>query len=140
MAASQAFELDPAVIEEIADRLSGAIVARVVEVLREEGLSPRPSEATAWLDAQEVAQRLGVSREWVYEHADELGALRIGSGPRPRLRFPPQILDPREPHHDLCRSRRRTEEPTSEAQWADPDPRLMTERRVVPSIRPRRRA
>ena len=95
MAASQAFELDPAVIEEIADRLSGAIVARVVEVLREQGLSPRPSESTAWLDAQEVAQRLGVSREWVYEHADELGALRIGSGPRPRLRFPPQILDPR---------------------------------------------
>ena len=95
MAASQAFELDPAVIEEIADRLSGAIVARVVEVLREQGLSPRPSESTAWLDAQEVAQRLGVSREWVYEHADELGALRIGSGPRPRLRFPPKILDPR---------------------------------------------
>lgn len=95
MAASQAFELDPAVIEEIADRLSGAIVARVVEVLREQGLSPRPRESTAWLDAQEVAQRLGVSREWVYEHADELGALRIGSGPRPRLRFPPQILDPR---------------------------------------------
>ena len=94
MAASQAFELDPAVIEEIADRLSGAIVARVIEVLREEGLSPRPSEATAWLDAQEVAQRLGVSREWVYEHADELGALRIGSGPRPRLRFAPQIVEP----------------------------------------------
>ncbi|MGA8720316.1 MAG: hypothetical protein WB557_20070 [Solirubrobacteraceae bacterium] len=96
MAASRAFELDPAVIEEIAERLSGAIVARVVEVLREEGLSPRPSEATAWLHAQEVAQRLGVSREWVYEHADELGALRIGSGPRPRLRFPPHILDPRD--------------------------------------------
>ena len=94
MAASQAFELDPAVIEEIADRLSGAIVARVVELLRGQGLSPRPSESTAWLDAQEVAQRLGVSREWVYEHADELGALRIGSGPRPRLRFPPQILGP----------------------------------------------
>lgn len=94
MAASQAFELDPAVIEEIADRLSGAIVARVIEVLREEGLSPRASEATAWLDAQEVARRLGVSREWVYEHADELGALRIGSGLRPRLRFPPQIPHP----------------------------------------------
>ena len=58
MASSQAFELDPAVIEEIADRLSGAIVARVIEVLREEGLSPRASEATAWLDAQEVARRL----------------------------------------------------------------------------------
>jgi hypothetical protein len=41
----------------------------------------------------EVARRLGVSREWVYEHAEELGASRIGTGSRPRLRFPPQVLD-----------------------------------------------
>jgi predicted DNA-binding transcriptional regulator AlpA len=93
MATSQAFELDPAAIEEIADRIIDAIVARVVEVLREEGLSPRASRQTAWLDAQEVARWLGVSREWVYEHAEELGASRIGTGPRPRLRFPPQVLD-----------------------------------------------
>jgi predicted DNA-binding transcriptional regulator AlpA len=93
MATSQAFELDSAAIEEIADRIIDAIVARVVDVLREEGLSPRASRQTAWLDAQEVARRLGVSREWVYEHAEELGASRIGTGPRPRLRFPPQVLD-----------------------------------------------
>jgi hypothetical protein len=30
---------------------------------------------------------LGVDREWVYEHADQLGAVRLGEGPRPRLRF-----------------------------------------------------
>jgi hypothetical protein len=49
----------------------------------------------AWLDARELAQQLGVSRDWVYEHADELGASRIGSGSRPRLRFPPHILNTR---------------------------------------------
>ena len=79
-------------IDEIADRLSDAVVARVVEVMRIEGLIPQPRVARAWLDAQEVARRLGVSREWVYEHAEELGVSRIGTGPRPRLRFPPQIL------------------------------------------------
>jgi hypothetical protein len=30
---------------------------------------------------------LGVSRQWVYEHAEELGGQRIGSGKRPRWRF-----------------------------------------------------
>ena len=56
-------------------------------------LVPQRGAARPWLDAQEVAQRLKMSRDWVYEHAEELGASRIGSGPRPRLRFPPQILD-----------------------------------------------
>jgi len=39
------------------------------------------------IDAQEVARRYGVSRAFVYEHADEVGAIRVGAGPRPRLRF-----------------------------------------------------
>ena len=107
MAASQAFELDPAVIEEIADRLSRRHRRRVVEVLRERD-EARRARRPAWLDAQEVARQLGVSREWVYEHADELGAMRIGSGPRPRLRFPPPVSTAGPASRDLCRSRRRT--------------------------------
>lgn len=39
------------------------------------------------VDAVELAQWLSVDRGWVYEHASELGALRLGSGPRARLRF-----------------------------------------------------
>lgn len=34
-----------------------------------------------------LAIELSVSRDFVYEHADELGALRLGSGPKARLRF-----------------------------------------------------
>jgi hypothetical protein len=34
-----------------------------------------------------VARFLGVDPGWVYAHADELGARRLGSGARPRLRF-----------------------------------------------------
>ena len=39
------------------------------------------------LRAEEVAERLGVERSWVYEHARELGARRLGDGSKPRLRF-----------------------------------------------------
>ena len=42
------------------------------------------------VDAAGMAAYLGVSRETVYEHADRLGAIRLGSGERPRLRF---VLD-----------------------------------------------
>ena len=45
------------------------------------------------VDASEVARRFGVSRGWVYEHAGELGALRLGGGPRPRLRFELAAVD-----------------------------------------------
>lgn len=45
------------------------------------------------VSAGEVAMRLGVSRGWVYAHAGELGALRLGSGQRPRLRFDPLLVD-----------------------------------------------
>jgi hypothetical protein len=41
------------------------------------------------VDAAEIARRFGVSRDFVYDHADELGALRLGVGPKARLRFDP---------------------------------------------------
>ena len=43
--------------------------------------------AARLVDAQTLAGILGVTRSFVYEHADELGALRLGSGPKARLRF-----------------------------------------------------
>lgn len=49
----------------------------------------RPDEEERLLTAAEVARRFGVSPEWVRENAERLGALRLGDGPRPRLRFDP---------------------------------------------------
>jgi hypothetical protein len=63
-----------------ADELVERIAARVVELLR--GDAPL-------LDATAVALRLGRSRDWVYRHAAELGAVRLGEGDRPRLGFDP---------------------------------------------------
>jgi hypothetical protein len=39
------------------------------------------------VDVGTVAGYLGVHPSWVYEHADELRVRRLGTGPRPRLRF-----------------------------------------------------
>jgi hypothetical protein len=61
-----------------------AIALRVVELMR-------TGEATSvnrrLVDATTLATELGVTRSWVYEHRDELGAVRLGAGPKPRLRF-----------------------------------------------------
>jgi hypothetical protein len=65
--------LEPAEIE--------AIAQRVAELLR--GIEPPP---VRYVDAARVAQVLDVEREWVYAHARQLGAFRLG-GPQGRLRF-----------------------------------------------------
>jgi hypothetical protein len=44
-------------------------------------------EPARLVDAGTLAALLGVSRRYVYEHADELGAVRLGGGAKPRLRF-----------------------------------------------------
>lgn len=58
-----------------------AIARRVVELLDER------ERAAGLVDAATVAQVLGVSRDYVYEHREELGAITVGDGVRPRLRF-----------------------------------------------------
>jgi hypothetical protein len=46
-----------------------------------------PSQEEQLVDVGTVARYLGVDPAWVYAHADEPGARRLGSGARPRLRF-----------------------------------------------------
>lgn len=45
------------------------------------------------LDVLDVAVHLGVERSWVYEHAEELGARRLGTGPKARLRFSLEAIE-----------------------------------------------
>ena len=94
---SQRLPIDATTIDEIAMRLSDAVAERVIEVMNTQGISPPTSSTSTWLDAQQVAQRLGVSREWVYQHADELGCIRLGGGRCPRLRFDPRVIRERLP-------------------------------------------
>ncbi len=53
-----------------------------IEELLSERRQPPPI-----VTADDLAKYLKVSREVIYANADQLGAIRIGDGPRPRLRF-----------------------------------------------------
>jgi hypothetical protein len=76
--ASPRIKLDPLVID--------AIARRVVELLEKKGLQKREL-----VDAAELARMFGIERSWVYAHAIELGAVKLGSGAKPRLRFDPEV-------------------------------------------------
>jgi hypothetical protein len=59
-----------------------AVALRVAELVREQ------TEAAArYVDATDLARILGVERDWVYARASRLGAVRLGDGPKARLRF-----------------------------------------------------
>ena len=58
-----------------------AVAERLAEVL-----SSAPANV-GLVDAQELAEQLGVARDWVYANAERLGGVRLGDGPRARLRF-----------------------------------------------------
>lgn len=66
--------LSEAQLDQLADRIADRLRTS----------TPRASRL---VDAQTLAEALGVRRETVYAHADELGAIRLGDGSKPRLRF-----------------------------------------------------
>src|SRR6266571_4338030 len=54
---------------------------------RSQGEQRMTHEPDCLVDAATVARYLGCGRDWVYSHADQLGARRLGAGAKPRLRF-----------------------------------------------------
>jgi hypothetical protein len=80
-------------MSDLSDHDVERIARRVVEVLLE--TERRDSNGASFLTTAQVARRLSVSRGWVYEHADELGATRLANGPKGRLRFDPAKLPSR---------------------------------------------
>jgi hypothetical protein len=72
---------DDLLLDELADRLADRLAARLTAIV--------PERPEGLVDAHEVARMSGRSRAWVYDHAGELGAVPLGSGPRPRLGFSP---------------------------------------------------
>jgi Zn-dependent peptidase ImmA (M78 family) len=75
--------LEDAQLERLADLVAERVLAAQADV--------RPAAAVeskiGLMSAAEVALTLGVSRRYVYEHAEELGGVRVGVGAKPRLRF-----------------------------------------------------
>ncbi|HEX5922922.1 MAG TPA: hypothetical protein VFY45_03765 [Baekduia sp.] len=66
-----------------------AIAEAIADVLAERGLVvyAGPSGSARVLNAREVSKLLGRSAPWVYAHATELGAIRMGNGPKARIGF-----------------------------------------------------
>ncbi len=78
--------IDTAVVERVltdrdVEAIAEATTARLAEIV-----SGAPG-TFALVDARQLARDLGVSLDYVYAHATELGAMRLGSGPKARIRF-----------------------------------------------------
>lgn len=113
--------LHPADLDALADLVAERIVARLsadatgrlgvrtpARVAEPEKLRNGPERL---LTAREVAERYGVTPEWVRENAARLGVIRLGAGPRPRLRFDPEAVAATLTARDACR--RSTSQPPS---------------------------
>jgi hypothetical protein len=84
--------LDPRTLERLAARTAELLADRL------DHSKPAGTQLPELLTVAEVSAWWGVHRGWVYEHAAELGAIRIGGGQRPMLRF-----DPKQVIHRLAR-------------------------------------
>jgi hypothetical protein len=101
VAASQAERLDPPVIggadvaglvDLIADHLADRLAPRIAELIAMGTADASNDDATDLWSARRVATHYDVGVAFVYQHADELGCIRLGGGRRPRLRFDPRIV------------------------------------------------
>jgi len=71
--------LDPESIRAVAEEVARLLMENATTVGAKQNL----------VDAHAIAHQLGRSPAWVRSHADELGAVRLGAGERPRLAFDP---------------------------------------------------
>lgn len=62
------------------ERLADLVAERLLRELA-------PVTAATLVDAEEVARRLGVERDFVYRHQSRLGSRRLGDGGKARIRF-----------------------------------------------------
>jgi hypothetical protein len=75
---SAVVRLHPRTIEQLAAR-----TAMLVAEQLEQGRQRQPELLTA----AQVSAWWGLTRRWIYLHSEELGAIPVGGGERPRLRF-----------------------------------------------------
>lgn len=76
-----AVELTPQTVEQIA--------IRVAQLLRHQQPRAQVDGPAVLMTVKELARHLKLNPAWVYEHAEELGAIRTGNGPKARIRFDP---------------------------------------------------
>lgn len=88
-------------------KLADDQLERLAKLIAAELASSQPAHQL--LSADQLAARLGVSVRYVRDHATELGAIRLGTGSKKRLRFDPQhATEASEPVQTTAKPRRRT--------------------------------
>ena len=86
--------MTPAKLDALADALAKRLVPLVAERIAERlAAQEDPPKEAELLDAAAVAELLGWQRSSVYSRAEELGAVRLGDGDKPRLRFPREHVE-----------------------------------------------
>ncbi len=99
-------EHDPAqllmavLVDELADRLASRLAPKIADLVNTAAPSPRaqmhPAGPGLWTTRQ-VAEHYSVAVGFIYQHAEELGCIRLGGSSRPRLRFDPDVVRVRWP-------------------------------------------
>jgi hypothetical protein len=87
---TEAIDLGAPTVTELSPRCVEEIATRVIELLQQH--TRHLQRPDSLIDVAELARQTGLSRTWIYEHARELGAIRLGDGPRSRLRFNPDTV------------------------------------------------
>ena len=80
-----------ALADQIADRLALRLAPQLIGL----AASTNPAAESELWSARRVAAHYGVGVSFVYQHADELGCVRLGGGRCPRLRFDPVTVKAR---------------------------------------------
>jgi hypothetical protein len=91
LAAALVRELAAALPEPLNPELVDVIGRLVIELSRDSNEAGRGA-GSELLTVAEVAARLRVSPKWVYAHQHELGPIRLGDGPKARLRFDASVV------------------------------------------------
>jgi hypothetical protein len=76
-------------ISALADQIADRVAIRLGPQLSRLAAPTDPAFARELWSARRVAAHYGVSLSFVYQHADELGCVRLGGGSCARLRFDP---------------------------------------------------
>ena len=82
-------------IAALADQIADRVALRLGSQLTRLAAPTDPAHARELWSARRVAAHYGVSLSFVYQHADELGCVRLGGGSCPRLRFDPVAVQAR---------------------------------------------
>jgi hypothetical protein len=82
-------------IAALADQIADRVALRLGPQLTRLASSTDPAPARELWSARRVAAHYGVSVSFVYQHADELGCVRLGGGSCARLRFDPVAVQAR---------------------------------------------